>query len=96
MLDAPIAAPIADKYMHIDKVLYYQSLTEEPKLYINNKHGILEEAKKYPDISELVYTPQKDAVHSVYCNHDVIFMGLGFSFYLREDTKTTDLFESKE
>jgi len=79
--------PIAQRYQHIGKCLYYASHTAVPEVYIdNNKYKILvdKEGKpqSFPDLFSIKYVQcEKDVVDAVIFNHDYIVHGPGLSFH---------------
>eukprot|EP00555_Chaetoceros_dichaeta_P006342 CAMPEP_0198258992 /NCGR_PEP_ID=MMETSP1447-20131203/8278_1 /TAXON_ID=420782 /ORGANISM="Chaetoceros dichaeta, Strain CCMP1751" /LENGTH=488 /DNA_ID=CAMNT_0043946265 /DNA_START=246 /DNA_END=1712 /DNA_ORIENTATION=- len=77
--------PISDKYQHIGNVLYYASPDAEPKVYIDNKNGILVGKEGFADLSEIKYKNQKDALTAVGYNHRIIVRGPGLAFYRNAD-----------
>lgn len=78
--------PIMEKYQHIGKVIHWESPTAEPKVYIDNKNGILvdKEGNKpsLPEMSELQYVPNdKNAFDAFHHNHNFIVRGPGLAYY---------------
>jgi len=78
--------PILRKYQHIGKVLHYASPNAEPKVYIDNKNGILvdKEGNKpsLPEMSEIKYERnKKDPIAAMMWNHGYITCGPGLAFY---------------